>query len=472
MTCKRPRFWRTSLFYFASTLLSKLAVFLLLPLYTAKIPVSDMGFFDTATALAILLAATLFLDVGIGVMRFYLAEDDCAKQREIFAAGLLQLGLSLLLYVVLGLVLVKAFAVPHGTLVVLYGASNALFSAAGYFARAKGQSLFYAVLSLVATLLQVGLNLYLLLVLSMGYEALYISFAIGTLVSAFLMLLRAGAFSALGALRRCRKAFLVLLRFSLPLGGSAAAFLVLTSGARVLTTLCLGTAAGGVVAVAIKLSQVAFVVGAVLRFAWQEVCFAKGASENGEEEGSFYGARISWLLRTVLVAALLFTPLLRVWLWLFPSFIAPSYFEATRLLPVVLLGALLSVVSDFLEPTLAVLKKTGLILMTCVLGAVLSVVTTLLAFAAGLGTWGAAVGFCVGFFATAASRLWLLSRLMHVRLRDRALLLLPFTALPVVVYLCLPPLYSLLLLLPLLPLCIYLLWPFLNLLKTRKGTAI
>lgn len=449
---EKPRFWRVSLLYFLSTLLSKLAVFLLLPLYTAKIPTGDMGIFDTATALAVFLAATLFFDVGIGVMQATLGAGGEREAREVLAAGLLFVSLSLAVYLPLGLLLVSLFHVPNGAAAVLYGAANSLFAAAGYFARAKGRGLCYALTTLFTTVLQVGLNLYFLLVCEMGYEALYLSFLIATLSGTLFLFSRSGAFSALRAWRTCRKSLGYLFRFCLPLGASAAAFLLLTSGARVLTTLCLGAEAGGVVAIAMKLAQVAFVVGTVLRFAWQEVCFLRGFDEKGAGDSAYYTARVSLLLRAVVLGALLLVPLLRVWLWLFPSFIAPAYGQAVRLLPVVLVGALLSVVTDFLEPPLAMLKKTATILFTCLTGAVFGIVTTLLLFAAGLGTWGAAIGFTVGFFATATMRFVCLGRLMRAPLDARALCALPLLFLPVAVYLWLPPLFSLLLALAVLPL--------------------
>ncbi|MBQ2758078.1 MAG: hypothetical protein IJF31_06275 [Clostridia bacterium] len=449
---EKPRFWRASLFYFFTTLLPKLAVFLLLPLYTAKIPAGDMGVFDTATALAVFLAVTLFFDVGIGVMQGYLGAKSEEGAREVLAAGLVFVVLSLLAYVPLGLLLVWRLRVPHGGAVVRYGAAHSLFTAACYFARAKGRRLCYALGTLFTTLLQVGLTVYFLLVTAMGYEALYLSFVVATLLGALFLFWRSGAFSALGAARTCRKALVALWRFCLPLGASAAAFLALSSGARVLTTLCLGAEAGGIVAVAVKLAQVAFVVATVLRFAWQEVCFLRGFDESGAGDRAYYTARVSLLLRAVVLGALLLIPLLRVWLWLFPSFIAPDYGQAQDLLPIVLIGALFSVVTDFLEPPLAMLKKTGTVLVTCASGAAVGILTTLLLFAAGLGTWGAAIGFTVGFFVCGVLRLVCLARLMHAPLDVRALCSLPLLFLPVAIYLWLPPVASLLLALAVLPL--------------------
>ena len=55
------RFWQTSLIYFLGSILSKLALFFMLPLYTAHIPLSDMGVYDATTAVAVLVSSFLFL---------------------------------------------------------------------------------------------------------------------------------------------------------------------------------------------------------------------------------------------------------------------------------------------------------------------------------------------------------------------------------------------------------------------------
>ena len=71
-----PRFWHSSLCYLLGSTLSKLAVFFMLPLYTAKIPSEDMGTYDTAVAVAILVSSVLFLDIGVGLMRFMMQADS------------------------------------------------------------------------------------------------------------------------------------------------------------------------------------------------------------------------------------------------------------------------------------------------------------------------------------------------------------------------------------------------------------
>ena len=158
-----PRFFRSSLIYFCGSLFSKLALFFMLPLYTAHLPTGELGAFDAATAVAVLLSSVLFLDVGVGVMRFYLSRESEQEGETVLSAGLCLILASTVLYVVVTVVLCAAFRVTYAPLLVLYGLCHALFSVGGFFARARGYTVLYAVAGLVSTLVQVVLNLILIL---------------------------------------------------------------------------------------------------------------------------------------------------------------------------------------------------------------------------------------------------------------------------------------------------------------------
>ncbi len=331
---RTPRFLHASLVYFLGNLISKLALFLLLPLYTAHIPAADLGMYDAATAVAVLVSSVLFLDIGVGVMRFYLSRADEGEGSATLSAGLLLMLVSILLYLLVAVAVCFAFEVAYAPLVVLYGLCNALFAAGGFLARAKGYSVFYAAVGVLSTLLQVAINLILILGLRLGYVALYIAYAVGAGTGAILLLCRCRFWQyirftpeALAAARR-------LLRFCLPLGISAAAFWVLNSAGRVLVNVLLGNAAGGIYAVSLRFAQVVTFVATCFRFAWQEVSFARGYGDMRTRDNTrYYTAKINLFLRVAAAAALCVLPAVRVGLWLLPDFIAPAYEEAILYIP-------------------------------------------------------------------------------------------------------------------------------------------
>ena len=432
-------FWRTSLVYFLGNFLSKLALFFMLPLYTARIPVGDMGVYDATTAIAVLVSSFVFLDVGVGIMRFYLERGSSEERLAVLRCGLFLLAVLSALYLLLGSILCIAFAPAYAPLVVLYGLLNALFLACGMIVRAQG----YAT-GVISTLLQIACNLVLILCFARGFEALYISYAVGAGVGVILLLARCriNELLHLGSLdpvvlRR-------LLRFCLPLGVGSCAYWMLTSLGRVLVTLLVGETAGGVFAVSLKFAQIIVFASLCFRLAWQEIAFAKGDHRDAvmSEKGKYYSEKTDLFIRVTLAVCLLCIPAARVGLWLFPQFIADSYGEAKLLIPAALAGAALTVLCDFLEPMFGAAKRTGMLLLSVALGAILNVALTLLFIECGGGALGAHCAFCVAAFATVLLRLLLLRRILGLCLCPKHLVAVPLIAAVALAYHYLSPAWN------------------------------
>ena len=429
-------FWRTSLVYFLGNFLSKLALFFMLPFYTARIPVADMGVYDATTAIAVLVSSLVFLDIGVGVMRFYLERGSSEERLAVLRCGLFMLLVLSALYLLLGGILCIAFAPAYAPLVVLYGLLNALFLACGMIVRAQGYAAWYAATGVISTLLQIVCNLVLILCFERGFEALYISYAVGAGVGVILLLARCRVRELLhlesldpAVLRR-------LLRFCLPLGVGSCAYWMLTSLGRVLVTLLVGEAAGGVFAVSLKFAQIIVFASLCFRLAWQEIAFTKGYHRDAvmTEQGGYYSEKADLFIRITLAVSLLCIPAARVGLWLFPRFIADSYGEARLLIPAALVGAALTVLCDFLEPMFGAAKRTGMLLLSVALGAMLNIALTLLFIEFGYGALGAHVAFCIAAFGTVLLRVWLLRRVLGLCLRLKHLVAVPLIAAVVFAY--------------------------------------
>ncbi len=437
-------FWRASLVYFLGNFLSKLALFFMLPLYTACIPVADMGVYDATTAIAVLVSSFVFLDVGVGIMRFYLERHGSEERIAVLRCGLFLLAVLSALYLLLGSILCIAFAPAYAPLVVLYGLLNALFLACGMIVRAQGYTAWYAATGVISTLLQIACNLVLILCFACGFEALYISYAVGTGVGVILLLARCRVKELLHlgsldpvVLRR-------LLRFCLPLGVGSCAYWMLTSLGRVLVTLLVGETAGGVFAVSLKFAQIIVFASLCFRLAWQEIAFAKGYQSHAVvgEQGGYYSEKADLFIRVTLAVFLLSVPAARLGLWLFPSFISDAYGEARLLIPAALAGAALTVLCDFLEPMFGAAKKTGMLLLSTALGATLNVTLTVLFILCGGGALGAHLAFCVAAFGTVLLRVLLLRHMLDLRLQPFYFAAVPLTVAVALAYHYLSPAWN------------------------------
>lgn len=74
--------------YFLGSVLSKVIVFFMLPLYTAYIPVADMGYFDSSIAVITFFSSVLFLDIGVGILRFMFENKNEGNEKKAIYSGL------------------------------------------------------------------------------------------------------------------------------------------------------------------------------------------------------------------------------------------------------------------------------------------------------------------------------------------------------------------------------------------------
>ncbi len=440
------RFWRSSFCYLFGNLLSKIAVFLLLPLYTARIPTGDMGEYDMAIAIAVLVSSVLFLDIGIGVLRFFLRERSEKNENEILAASFFLVFCFSLLYVLVAVLFGLIFDIAYFPLIALYGILHALFTFFGSVARARGFAAFYAVSGAVSTLVQVSVNLTLILGLDFGVSSLYLAYAAGTLVGILMLGTRCRVLSILRHTRPSRETVKALLRFCLPLGLSTACFWLLTSANRILVTVCLGAEANGVFAVSVRFAQILVFFSTCFQFAWQELAFLRG-HDRGEEGARYYTEKLNLFFAVFSAGLLLVIPATRVGLAVFPWFIDASYGEALSLLPLALFGAFFAIFSAFLEPVFNTVGKNGTMMLSTLVGAAINVGLSLLLFSLGVGVVGASVAYLVAYAAVVLIRLLCLGRLVGARLKIRTVLLLLPALSAVLCYYLFPPLVSFLLLL-------------------------
>ena len=437
-TADRPRFFGTSLLYFGGTLFSKLAVFLLLPLYTAKIPAGELGDMDAAIALAVFAASVLLLDVGVAILRFYLQANE-KEQGRVLATGLCLMGALALQYLLFALVLRLFFNVRYFWLIVLYGLSNVLLLAVGHMARALGARIRYVLSGLLAALLQVSLAPVLVLLLDRGVQGLYIAYIVGALCGVLTVLLSPTLWRALRGARPSGRLLRQMLGFALPLGASAAAYLLLSSLLRVVARVHFGSEAAGHLAVALKLSQIILLVSTCFQLVWQELAFAVEATE----DTAYYSARVDVFLRVATAAFSVLLPLTALLFALFPRFLGTEYAAAAGLLPPALLFAFFTVIATFLEPILAGCGQTGRLLLTTLAGSLVNVLLTVSVLLLGGGLYWLPLVGAFSFLTVALLRILLLTRAGVLRLSVRhALLLIPVLAVMGAYYLLSVPLQA------------------------------
>lgn len=418
--------------YFLGNVLSKIIVFLMLPIYTSRVPPADMGLYDTGTTIITLFASMLFLDIGSVILKYALEKGDNSQPSAITNGTVILLassGLYLALLAVVGIF----FEYEYFAYIVVYGLLYALNSAVGYIARAMHCNTDYAVSGVIQTLLNVLLNILMLVYMNVDYKSLYVSFTLSSLAATLYLIFKTGMLKQFKSEYFDKSKFSDMLKFSLPLCVNSLAFWLLSSSGRVIVTYVLGSEYTGFLSVANKFTQIVYLISTCVHLTWQEVAFSHDNGDRGEDV--FYEKVFTVCYKVVAVCIVLLIPAVRVGLYLFPSFIDAEYSQSINHVPMALIGTGLAVVSQFLGTILTSLKKTKMIFASTMAGAVTTVVTTFFFIKVGCGAESANLSFACGFIINVLIRVVFMNRCISFKCGALNLcLLVPMLAFAVLIY--------------------------------------
>lgn len=399
------KFLRSTGVYLVGTVATRAIWLVLVPLYSHVVPPADYGTYDINVAMVTLLSSVIYLEIWNAVLRFMFDHSDMREKGGPVVAGCALFGASSVVLAGVMLLINAVLPVEHVGYVFLYGLCTNLCSMSGYIARGYNKSLTFMLSGVVGALVTVALNLVLLLGLGMGYQALYLSFALGQLVGTAVNVFGGRLWRQLRGVRFSGDTARAMVRYALPLAVNSIAYWFLTSYNKVAITGVLGADANGLYAMAGKFAIIITLVTQAFQLAWAELSFSK-AGEDRDKLGAFYSRATEEYVRFMALSMALLMPLIRL-AW--PLMVGGEYAAAIGLVPLYMVATLVSVYCSFLTSMFATIKDTKSVLYTTALGSVANVACVHLLLPV-LGLQAANVALLLGFSVDLGLRLWLLHR--------------------------------------------------------------
>ena len=427
----RNKILKSTLIYLLGNVLSKIIVFFLLPLYTIYIPPSDMGYYDSSIAIATFFASVLFLDIGSGIMRFMMDQKERSDKNYAIYSGLAIFLSSLILYIVISVILGFSTSFRYYIWIALYGFFLCLSTLYGYVARGWGYNSLYAAAGVVNTIVQIAANLLFILVLKWDFKSLYIAHCLGWLINIIILEFKCKIIINFSKKYFNLDLFKTILRFSLPLCVNSIAFWLLSSSNKLIVTWILGEAQNGYLAIANKFTSILYLVSTCFQLAWQELAYSKDNDINKESTGAFYSKAFDFYNKLLLIGILIIIPAINI---IFPFFVDSKYNASAVLVPLAFMGTIMSILSSFLGSIFGGIKKTGIIFLSTLAGAIvnLAVIFSLIKV---IGVMAANIAFLAGFSVNVLFRLISLSKLINMKVKYwYYLLFIPLFILVVIVY--------------------------------------
>ncbi len=357
-----------SLLLGVATGISKIAVFLLMPLYTAYLTPAAFGAADIIAGTAVLLLPFVSLNAPEAVFRFRAGGD---REKQVFSCGVLMLagGFAVLL-LLMPFTAVLPVLETYRVYLFLYVAASVARSFLAHWVRAEGNYTLYAVQQVFCTLSTVALLVLFLPVLRLGTGGyLAATVTADTLTAGILLFyLRPWRYFAFTAIKK--EPLFAMLRYALPLMPTTVLWWVTSVSDRYIILHYHGENVMGLYAAAGRIPSVlTFGVAAFLEV-WHYTAVRAGEGERSRLFDKVYALLLPALTAVSAFLILFSRPLTGL-------LFADDYADAALFVPVLTVGSLFSALSAYLGSIYTVRLRSVASLLTALFGAALNVLLNL-----------------------------------------------------------------------------------------------
>lgn len=340
------KFVKSSGIYLIGSVLNRLMLFFMLPLYTKFLTPADYGEFDISLTYMNFFVFVCFMDIHIGVMKFLLDDSNKTatnhKEKVLFSA-LCILFFSSIFYFLAFYIFLYTLDIKFIYLLIFAGLTSYLQIFYGYVCRAYGLNLTFVISGLVNTATNVATTLALLVFYKLNYEAMFFGIAVGNIINIFIVEKRVRLIQKLKVdffdfifLKR-------LFLYSLPLVFSAFSFYFIEFFSKTMIKDYVGLAENGYYAIALRFASIFSVILYCFKLAWQELSFAKNISD--KESSSFYTNALNEYVKFLMLSAIVLLPVIKI---IFVFFIDSAFLSAIKYTPWVILVAIAVGIYEFI----------------------------------------------------------------------------------------------------------------------------
>ena len=381
----------------AGTFISKVLVFLLMPLYTALLSTEQFGTADILTQTANLIIPLAALGIADGLFRFAL-DAEGEKRKEVFTTALAVVLIGILpLTAIIQLLRLVDIYDGYIWLILFYICAANLHLVCANYLRACDKTRAFALQGIANTALTILLNVLFLVVLDLGVLGYVLSVAVADTVVTIAIFFICRLYRDVSFTRRDKKLLGRMLKFSIPYIPTTMMWMITSASDRFIVTAFSGAAENGLYAAAYKLPTLISLAGGVFIEAWQ---FSSVSDASPEERSKFFGTvyrnymGIMFMGTSVLIAgSKILTTLL----------LADSYYSSWQYVPVLAIAMVFSAFSAFMGSVYFLEKRSMRSFVTASVGALTNIILNF-ALIPTFGAMGAAVATALSYMVAFAIR--------------------------------------------------------------------
>jgi O-antigen/teichoic acid export membrane protein len=355
----------------AGTFISKVLVFLLMPLYTACLSKSEFGVADILMQTANLIIPIAIIGVADGLFRFTI-DADGNNRKQIFTFSIITLLVGMVPLALLMQVF-RFFSVYDGYiwLVFFYICAANLHLIVANYVRGCDKTKTFAVQGIINTALVIIFNIIFLVVFDMGVTGYLLSVVLADFTVSVGLIIFCRLYRDITVKGISKTLIKELLNFSVPYIPLTIMWTITSVSDRFVILATLGedaTAINGLYAAAYKLPTLITIAGGIFMKAWH----ISSVSESDEQErATFFGNVYKNYICLMFAGAACLVAFSRLFTRILLN---ESYYDSWKYVPILAIAMIFSVFTEFLGSVYFVRKKSLKSLGTAAVGAITNIV--------------------------------------------------------------------------------------------------
>ncbi len=387
---------------------SKILVFLLTPLYTAILTTAEYGIVDIIVTTVNFVYPLLTLSIAEATLRFALDKEK--SKQEVLSCSLLFTVLSIILLLCaypfisrFGMLNVKDYGIYFILIFAFFNINNTFSN----FIKGIGKTKLFAITGILQTVAIIVSNVVLLVFCEAGVVGYLMSIVIGYAIPATVAFFCGGIYKYLFPFRMSSDIVKEMLKYSIPMIPTLLAWSINTSIDKYMIIAFCGVEDNGLYSVAHKIPTLLTTITTIFLQAWQI-----SAVVSYEKDNKDYTEIYRWL-NTVNLFATMAVIILAKFMARF--LFSNDFYAAWKFVPFLTVSAFYSTASGFLASSFRAAKKTKLLFVSVMLGAIINILLNIVLLN-WLSTLGAAIATAVSFGIVWLMRIVLVQKVTPIRI--------------------------------------------------------
>lgn len=360
-----------TLIFTIGTFSSKILVFILVPIYTNALSKSEFSTGDLLIQIANLLIPFVTLGITNSIIRFGL--DKNYNNKDVFSTGI---------YVVLVGSFFMVIATPflslnktisqYAYLLCIFTLVSSYKLLCNQFVRAKGNIALFALDGFLSTLLTLIFTILFLIVFEWGVTGYLMATICSDIITGLFLFFVDHLYRYVKWEKIRRSTAKAMVKYAVPMIPNTISWWIINVSDRYLVNEMLGGDINGLYAIAYKVPSMIVLISGIFMDAWQVSAFDNTSPREQERFFSIICNAYQTLIFLASSGLIIFSKIMTMILT------SRAFYESWRYIPLLIMSTIFSCLVTFLGSIYMVEKKSNMILLTTIMGAVVNVVLNLI----------------------------------------------------------------------------------------------